>query len=494
MKLSVFSQRCQELEDLFERAGDPRRVTIVAIDTAKRTHVARICNGTGAYRHKKAFSVANTAAGIEYLKVRIDKDLKQCKLPMSTVVVAMEDPPHYAINFAQRTAGLGCLVVRVNALKASRKRKTDRSSSDVSALDGICRMVMDRQAYTLGPECGPFAELRLAARERGRLVQMETRLKNIIHRYVEVLFPGFADVSGLHLFGPPALALMKDNFCASKFRRTNTGRLAERLRKRGSAKADDTAEAIIQAARNATCGALQREHAAVLRQHVKTLEGIQASLALQTMAMGKALAKTDGVVMTSIPGIGVVLAGHLVAEMGMAGLYGPPDRTASYAGIIRKEVQTGGPQSPVVRLRLPKNRNAKLKNYLRQAASHVGTTPLPLDPALGWNLRHDLMDYYHGVEQRGGKSKLMTAKKLLRAMGAMVKNRALYLPPDWLGAHHHFPELAPLYLNATIRAVAGKWQKVGINMENNDDLARFLKPFCDLREDYRAGRAKTLEG
>ena len=65
--------------------------------------------------------------------------------------------------------------------------------------------------------------------------------------------------------------------------------------------------------------------------------------------------------------------------------------------------------------------NRVLKDYLIQAAHHVGTTG-----------SHRLRDHYERVMDRGGRERLGTAKMLVRILRVMVTTESVYLPPDLL--------------------------------------------------------------
>jgi hypothetical protein len=67
--------------------------------------------------------------------------------------------------------------------------------------------------------------------------------------------------------------------------------------------------------------------------------------------------------LTSIPGIGVVLASGLIGEIMSNGRWQTTDHVASYGGIVPREKQTGGSDSLPIKKRLPYDANRKWKNY-----------------------------------------------------------------------------------------------------------------------------------
>lgn len=496
MSLSIYPKHSQALAQVFAEEPCMKSILIVPIDTAKRIHVARICDGAGNYVSKNPINIANTTAGIDFLRTSISQVCDKRNVKKSHVIVALEDPAAYACNFFYRLEEDGYLVVRVNAREASIRRKNSRTSSDVTDLDGICRMVIDRKAYDLRIESGIFGEMRMVAKERRRLVSSETAMKNCIHRSLELLFPGFSDLSQVDVFGRPALKLMADNFHSARFATMNQTSLAKKLKSYGDPLPDQSALSIIASAQLAPKHMGHHDQLSqVLAAHVQMLETIRVAVAQQTTAMGKLLAQTDGVYFTTIPGIAVALAGHTVAELGVRGLYGYASKSASYSGIIPLTEQSGGPGAPTRSGHLPSSCNRVLKDYIMQAAKHVGTTNLPGRQADGCDNRHDLLDYYANKELRGGRSRLATARKLLRLMSALATHRQVYQPPQWFDRHKDIPDHACCFLDGMLEALKRKWMLVGINpMEDPNELGKMTREFAKLAEEYRAGTVTTLEG
>jgi hypothetical protein len=76
MNESIFQRKNQDIVDLFESAAHPKKVACVAIDYAKGTHVALICDGEGK-RLKAAFPVENNADGLAYITECVNRICKK---------------------------------------------------------------------------------------------------------------------------------------------------------------------------------------------------------------------------------------------------------------------------------------------------------------------------------------------------------------------------------------------------------------------------------
>ena len=148
--------------------------------------------------------------------------------------------------------------------------------------------------------------------------------------------------------------------------------------------------------------------------------------------MARCLVQTPGFYLTSFPGIGIVLAGGIMAEYGDRRHWPPVDNMASYAGIVPREKQTGGIDKAPLKGHLPMDCNRMLKDWLLQGAYHVGTTKHPMQKIDGNDGSHRLLEHYCRIENNEGKSRLSTAKLLLKISRRMVMNERVYLPSKWV--------------------------------------------------------------
>ena len=214
---------------------------------------------------------------------------------------------------------------------------------------------------------------------------------------------------------------------------------------------------------------------------------LRESLRIEENEMARCLVQTPGFLLTSIPGLGIVLSGGIIAEYGDTSDWRVPDQMASYAGIVCRQYQTGGPASDPVKGRLPVDANHHLKDQLLQAAYHTAHNVHPAWRQLGLPDEHPLYKHYHSVELREGKSRLSTAKKLLRVASAMVRDERIYLPASALNPKA--PDAMPAgqfvrYLQIVAQMFKTKWKGYdlsGIPDERNQ-LTRWLQDTNELAE------------
>lgn len=490
MVTDIFPRRSQTAENILGGA-DLRKVLIIPVDFAKETHVAQLVRGTGEYLRKRPVNVHNSMKGSRYLVETVERCCAKYRIPKSRVLFGGEDPPEYVRNFVDSVRAEGYAFVRVNAKEAKKYRSNTRATSDALALDGISQAILLHRAYELIRWDELYGAMKLAERSRRRLKREETALKNRMRRFVDVLFPGLLkeSVSGLSPFGLSCLDLMESGCSVMRIRRMHTNTLAKRLKAGRTHNPGEVAAQLKELAKEA----LPPDPASVpyletsIAAKTRHLKALRQSLRVEENEMARCLVQTPGFLITSIPGIGVVLAGGLVAEFGDPRNWPDSDRMASYAGIVCRQYQTGGPDSNPVKGRLPIDSNHHLKDQLLQAAYHTGHNTHPAWRKLDLPGEHPLFEHYRSVELRGGKSRLSTAKKLIRVVLAMMRNQAIYMPPDtWkadapgaMSTENYFA-----YLNIVGEMLKRKWNGYdlsGIPKENNM-LARWLEDIADLIE------------
>ena len=212
-KSTIYSRCNPQLLQLFETAGHPAKVLCVALDYAKAQHTALLCNGLGELL-KPSFAIDNTPQGAAKLLSEVRACVKPRKIRPEHVFFGGEDYPSYAENFLRRLRQEKFLVVRVNAWEAKQQRDNFQASSDSLDLLGIARCCLTRRGQSVRDLPEAYPNLRLATRDRDKLVRMRTAVSNRIHSYVDRLFPGFLSEgkSALEPFSKASLELMEDRF------------------------------------------------------------------------------------------------------------------------------------------------------------------------------------------------------------------------------------------------------------------------------------------
>jgi transposase len=140
--------------------------------------------------------------------------------------------------------------------------------------------------------------------------------------------------------------------------------------------------------------------------------------------MAQLLAQTQGAFLTSIKGIGIVLAAGVTAEIGDPMAQRSTDRLASYAGIVPKVKQTGGTQGATITSHVSKRCNHILKDFVVQSAFHIGR--------YGPN---DLKDDFGRREAAGQHADFGIARRFIRMAMCMMSTSQVYMPPEMRSTH-----------------------------------------------------------
>lgn len=426
-KRSIYQEQSQELLRIYEQAGSDKKVLIGAIDYAKQEHMVMFCNGNGDIL-RKPFTVRNTPQGIEYLSTQLERTCRYHKINPKHVFFGGEDCGSYTENFAECLRERGWLVAGVNAEDAKHQRQNIQASTDRLDLIGIARMLISRRGNCNPCQSGPYRNLRTLVRHRRKVVVLATEERCRMHCLVDRLFPGFLDEnkSGLTPFHKPSLRLMESRFSAKQIAKRKRTTLSDILSRAGAEHPAQKAAKLQAYA--ATVLDTPAQYVPTLQlslsQHVALYRGLQENIQTLEREMALWLAQTQGAFLTTVKGIGIVLAAGVSAEIGNPATQKPVNNLVSYAGIIPRVSQSGGPDSETYVGSVAKRCNRILKDYTVQSASHIGLHGVA-----------DLMADHRRREAAGQHANYGIARRYIRIGMRLMRNSEIYLPPSLRGSH-----------------------------------------------------------
>jgi len=421
-KRSIFTRQNQTLIDLFKDAGHPDKVLCIPVDYAKQTHVALCCNGSGRVL-RKAFPVENTPEGINFVIEVADKICRKHHIDHRHVFFGGEDCGTFSLNFIYGLRDRGFLVIGENAKDAKDQRENLQASSDELDLLGIAKLMINRRGSTAGGHLGAERALRALTRHRKAQVRLRTATRNRIHQIVDQLFPGFLDekLSGIPPFSNASLYVMQDRFSPALLVRRQDKPLLRQLKATGLQGAENAIRHLKAYARQVLVhppeltGLLQTSLASEINLYrclSNNINQIEREVAQQ-------LAKTPGAMMTTIKGIGITLAAGVAAEIGTPNSQPSTRRLCSYAGIIPRTKQTGGPGKEAKTGKVARRCNHILKDYIVQCGNHLG--------------QHGPIELKEDHRRRGANKQhadFGMARRFLRMSMCLMRNNDSYLPPE----------------------------------------------------------------
>jgi len=318
---------------------------------------------------------------------------------------------------------------------------------------GIATMLLNCRANCCPAASGIYRNLRTLVRHRRKLVVMLTEVKNRAHGIVDRLFPGFLNEtkSGIVPFTQSSLYLMEDRFSPKQIRRRRRQKLIEILRLFGTSKAEETAFKLQQYAEKVLHA--PDEYVDTLQislaQHVKHIRCLQEGIVQLKKEIAVNLAQTQGAFLTSVRGIGIVLAAGVSAEIGNPYEQKPLSNVVSYSGIIPRVKQTGGVDGKTYTGHVAKRCNRILKDYVVKSAYHLGLSG-----------PEDLMADYKRRDASGQHADFGIGRRYLRMAMSLMRTSQVYLPPRLRKADTALEERAGYYLMSW-PFLRDKWKRVG---------------------------------
>jgi transposase len=374
-KRNIYHDQSQEIIGIFNSAKDKSKVMCVPMDYAKKDHVVMLCDGNGDIL-RKPFAVKNSLKGKEYLTDIVIKSCQHRGIKREHVFFGGEHCGSFADNFIEALRSDNWIVAGVNAYDAKQYRDNKQASTDSLDLLGICKMLLNFKGNCSPAQDGIYWNMRMLVRQRRKLVTIATSAKRRIHFLVDQIFPGFLDEkkSGIFPFSKGSLALMNDRFSVHQIRRRNRKTLSKFLARNLVQHADLRAKQLQEYASQVL--EPSKDHIASLQlavhQQVKLLDCLQNSIQQLEKEIAQHLAQTSGAFLTSIRGIGIVLAAGICAEIGDPDKQKTLRELVSYAGIIPRLKQTGGPQGKIQVKKVGKRCNRILKDYVVRSGHLIG--------------------------------------------------------------------------------------------------------------------------
>jgi transposase len=427
---SIFQRKNPAIEKLFAEAGSPRKVICVPIDYAKKQHTALICNGEGS-QLRGPFNIHNSPAGVDFYEEVVAGLCRKHSIRKPHVFFGGEDCSAIAFNFIHALLQKGYLGIGLNAYDAAKERENQVASTDKLDLLGIASLLINKKwGRTLSAEYGAARIMRELTHHRKALVKAHTAGAYRIHHLIDQLLPGFLDEkqSGLTPFSDASLWLMSQSLAPRQLLARKSDVMADKLRLFMVREPDAKVTKLKTLARSvlpppaALCETLQSN----LTHEVTVYQHISECIAATDKDIARRLAATPGAMLTTVPGIGCNLAAALYAEIGDPARKRCLKRMTSYAGLVARLKQTGGPDT-----------EAQTRGRSRRACVPLKRTIMDIALKIGQYGDDELKaDYARRVNERQDP-RLTMGRRMLRICTHLLRNSAFFLPPSLLRETRH---------------------------------------------------------
>ena len=373
---------------------------IIGIDIAKRSHEAVIITEDGQIV-RKAFNFRNNCTGYNLLLEQVRK-LTNVK---SQIVFAMESTAHYWLALYARLLKDGYTVIVLNPIQSHslrelyiRKTKTDAKDSLI-----IADLVRFGRCQASNVPQDKVLALRELCRSRAYLIDTAADLKRKLIALLDRIFPEYETLFD-SIFGKASVAVLRKYPTPQKLKNAHLEKLTEILwESSGGHFGEWKARQLKEAAYNSfgiedSCGVYSALLGMFLEQILSLTE--QADLIEKQIAL---LLKEFDTQLTSIPGVGTVLAATILSEIGDISRFSSADKLLAFAGLDPSVKQSGEFKSN-------QNRMSKRGSpYLRRAIWLASTVAVQCDPMFGAYYEKKMSEGLHYMNVVGHVSRKMTA-------------------------------------------------------------------------------------
>jgi transposase len=332
----------------------------VGVDIAKENHYAAILSADGAVV-KKPFSFTNTAEGFSVLKDAITVFDKE------ELLIGMESTAHYGDNLLSWLFGQGYHVCVINPVQTAALRKTGIRKTKTDKTDAllVAKSLIVNKHRLYSERDNEISELRTLCRFYRNVMQSKSRLKTQLVAYVDVSFPEFATffAGGIHL--KTSYALLKQYSSPNDIAALHLTTLTNLLKKSSQGRFSKPEAIALKALAKSSVGVNNSSMSVQIAQTIEHIELLEKQLADLKAHIEKIMLRLDSPILT-VPGIGYLLGGSILGEIGDISRFSKPAKLLAYAGLDPIVSQSG--KFKATNTRMSKRGSALLRYALMEAA------------------------------------------------------------------------------------------------------------------------------
>ena len=400
--------------------GDPvdySKVAFVGVDPHKFHHSAAIltCWGEVLGEAQTRNDPTDFPEFLSAILARVPKGF--------SLVFGLEDCYGNGRQLAMFLVQAGCTVKVVNPVLTNRERQHRPRPAKSDPVDARnIASVLIRNLASLPDARFDDTQLALAHlyRYREGVVQSLTRAKNRLHALLAQQYPGYGDWFA-DPAGPVALEFWQHFPSPQHLERITVAKLVEFFAERlpgspGREKAKSILAGMYKSVPTAvskTIAALIQYTVGEIRQLQRTAAGLEAKL--------ERLLPAEGQILTTMPGISVVTAAGLLAEIGPVDRFTSADQLAAFAGVAPIENSSGARRK---HKRTKSGRRSLHKLFYRIALYQITVQPRTRRPANPAAREYFLRKVSEGKTKRSALVCVM--RRLVSVIYAMMRDKTAY--------------------------------------------------------------------
>jgi transposase len=403
-------------------------ILILAIDAAKYTHKAMICNYFGDIL-VSPFDFDASLTGFEKIKTAVEKEKE--KHDWKEVVVGIETTGHYYEDLVRRSQMEDYHVRIINAATTAKEREALLNWSKTDNLDllAIVQSIIHGRGTSSEITSGSISNLRKLTRARRELVKEQTSTKNHIITHVDHIFREFQGktvwIDGERkklkplsdLFGKSSRYLMRHCLHPSDILKLGAKGLRELSIQENLKLRDESIETLVDLAQHSISQEkefLQADHF-LLCQRLDQLELIEGQINKLEREIEDLFVQMDGAIILSVPGIGLVTGAELYAEMGDVSDFDHAGQLIKMAG-TNPIVKQSGDRKPSY-YAVSKQGRRPFRNVVYQIGRSLATN------------NPEMKQKYIALKERGKHPRqayIALGNRMIRLAFSMIKYQTLY--------------------------------------------------------------------
>jgi transposase len=412
------------------RGANLEKVLIVPIDVSKVLQKSMIMNYFGdVIQTPFAFMVSQT--GMKYLFKRIEEAKEACQA--DRVFVGIEATGHYYEDIVRILTESGYSVHIINPASTHEERKQHLTFTKTDDIDLylIAEALIGNKATNSKLSSGVYKQLQTLTRARRSEINKRSRIKmevRVAHDHIWREYQGFSVLAGRKVkttkifsdfFGKASLHLLTHYPHASQILELGEVGLRKLSKQHNLKIRKTTIEKLLFAANESVSRPMDQlsSELFLLKQKLRAYEWHSKTIKEYEEEIERIFIETDGILLLTVPGIGLATAAEIYCEIGNISNYTSASQLIKKAGtnpIIKQSGPDGGYYGCI-----SKQGNA----HLRRAIYHAGRC---------LSTHNDLLKpFYTRLKEKGkkaGKINIAMGNKFIKIAFAMLKNQK---PFEW---------------------------------------------------------------
>ena len=410
------------------RGVDLEKVLIIAIDAAKFFQKVMVCNYFGDVLMKPMFFGVNKK-GISDLHEKIEKIKIQVKA--ERVFIGIEATGHYYEDIVRELGTLGYGVTIINAATTHEERASSLnwSKTDDLDLEAIAQVIIQNKGTENKLPIGKHQQLLTLSRARRKEVQKRAKVKVEIRTLMDKVWREFQGHVSVENNQPSKKLLFSDFWGKSSMffmvnyphpedvLSLNDNDIRNLSVEHNLKLRESTIKALLYVARESLCRPKEEVQAELLllRLALKNMEHLNETVKLLDREIEHVLLQTEGRILLSIEGVGVITAAEYFSEVGDISHFDHAGQIIKKAGTNPIVIQSGGVEGFYGRISKQGNKHLRFIIYTigKSLAQH----------------NKDLRPYYEHLRDKGKhqrKAYIALGNKFIRITFAMLKNGTIY--------------------------------------------------------------------